>query len=436
MRGSIAGLWGVVLLWGVLSTACRMTSADAPYKTQEKLVVYTALLEKEAKSYLASFRGYLEKRVEACKEVKATRDETCQEVNPYSDIELVRLGTTDLVERLLQERYNPQADVIWGLTATNLVLLEWKDMLVPYKPHDLARVPQQFRHASTPPYWVGIFAWTLAVCVNTATFEEHNWSPPPTTWEDLKDPKYRGQLVMPHPPTSSLGYTIVDAILQAKRTTKAGESPGWQELGALHQNVRAYVGSSQTCEQVRDGKAAIGVTYDLTALKEEEQARKTGKPIKVIFLTSRASDGSEARSEEQIIGWDMPATALIKKSSLTVKPEAKLFLDWAISEKAMTAYGTNTSLTAVPLKSPEASSKLPADQKKLFNRDIMRSAAQRDRIIEEWKLHCTQEWSKKGWHQSSKDEAEREPPSCEIQSEEKASAGAGHTPGAPVTSMK
>ena len=54
-----------------------------------------------------------------------------------------------MTAKLLAEKDNPQADVVWGLAATSLLLLKAEDMLEPYAPAgleetDLFRVKQQF----------------------------------------------------------------------------------------------------------------------------------------------------------------------------------------------------------------------------------------------------------------------------------------------------
>ncbi|MFY0100167.1 extracellular solute-binding protein, partial [Acinetobacter baumannii] len=73
------------------------------------LTVYTALEADQIKAYQAAF----------------------QKANPDIEIKWVRDSTGIVTAKLLAEKANPQADVIWGLAATSLALLDKEGMLTP-----------------------------------------------------------------------------------------------------------------------------------------------------------------------------------------------------------------------------------------------------------------------------------------------------------------
>lgn len=82
-------------------------------------------------------------------------------------------------------------------------------------------------------------------------------------------------------------------------------------------------------------------------------------------------------------GWDVEANGLIKKAQ--IKPEAKLFLDWAITDEAMKAYNQNYAIVSVkqdgaPL--PEGYSVDPISQ--LVKLDLKKAAENRDKVLAEW----------------------------------------------------
>jgi iron(III) transport system substrate-binding protein len=341
MRRSIPTLLGLVLVWGAFNTTYGGTPTDAPGSRQEEITVYTALLPEQAKAYLQLF----------------------QKAHPTIEVNLVWEPTGILTNRMLTERQNPQADILWGLGVTSLVLLEWYDLLAPYAPAGLTRVQPQFRDIRTPPYWVGMTAWRLIFCVNSEQLTQLQL-PRPTAWRDLSNPIYRGHVALPNPATSGPGYVLVDAVLQS-----LGKSAGWEYLDALHQNVVKYFRSSDAACQLSgtEDPVAIAVTADRAGLKQ----RRAGTPIEVIF----PSEGS---------GWDLAANALVKRRSLSSKPAAKTFLDWAISDSAMQAYGQDATLTAVRLDSPPQPD-IPRDLgQQLFDNDVMRSAAHRGHVLREW----------------------------------------------------
>ena len=88
--------------------ALMATSAAA----ETELTVYTAVEAEDLARYSATFN----------------------ESNPDIKINWVRDSTGIITAKLLAERDNPQADVVWGLAATSLLLLKSEGMLEAYAP--------------------------------------------------------------------------------------------------------------------------------------------------------------------------------------------------------------------------------------------------------------------------------------------------------------
>lgn len=303
-----------------------------------ELTVYTALEDDQIKEYLTTFN----------------------EQNPNIKVNVVRDSTGVITAKLLAEKANPQADVVWGTAVSSLLVADQQGMLEPYAPKGLERVQDQFRDPANPPRWVGIDAWMSAFCVNTVELQKKNL-PMPTSWADLAKPEYKGQIVMSNPASSGTGFLSVSAILQMK-----GEDEGWKYLDALHQNVAQYMHSgSRPCKAAGAGEYPIGISFDYRAVKQKND----GEPIEPVF----PMEGS---------GWDIEANALIKKAN--IKPEARTFLDWAISDDVSQKYAENFAITAVKTNVPVPAG-YPADPiKQLAKNDFNWAAANRDRILEEW----------------------------------------------------
>ncbi|NJR38632.1 MAG: putative 2-aminoethylphosphonate ABC transporter substrate-binding protein [Leptolyngbyaceae cyanobacterium CSU_1_4] len=318
------------------------TSADPAAITPDNsssLVVYTALEDDQIKEYLSSFKTQ----------------------HPDITVNTVRDSTGIVTAKLMAEKDNPQADVVWGLAATSLLVADQEGMLEPYAPKGLEQVQAQLRDPRNPPTWVGIDAWMSAFCVNTVEANKKNLAIP-TSWADLTKPEYKGQIVMSDPAASGTGFLSVSALLQMK-----GEEKGWQYLDALDQNVAEYVPSgSKPCKLAGTGEHTIGVSFDYRAAK----AKASGEPIQAVFPT----EGS---------GWDIESNALIKKAQ--IKPAAKTFLDWAISTDASKKYAENFAVTAVKtdVPIPEGYPADPLAQMTPKN-DFNWAAKNRDRILTEW----------------------------------------------------
>lgn len=332
----------VVLLVSSCSTRTDPGNDTAGTSTSpgsaETITVYTALEDDQLNDYLSLF----------------------EQEHPEINVNIVRDSTGIVTAKLIAEKDNPQADVVWGLAASSLLLADQQGLLEPYAPAGLDRVKPQFRDDRDPPHWVGIDAWMSAFCVNTIE-AENNGLPIPQSWEDLTDPVYQNQIVMSNPASSGTGYLSVAAILQLK-----GEEEGWAYLDGLHNNIAQYMHSgSKPCKAAGTGEYPIGISFGYRATKQKE----AGEPIQPVF----PSEGS---------GWDIEANALIKKAE--IKPAAKTFLDWAITPGVSEKYAQNFAVTAVPTDVPIPEGFPPDPTQQLIQNDFQWAAENRDRILAEW----------------------------------------------------
>ena len=83
--------------------------------------------------------------------------QTFEKANPDIKINWVRDSTGIMTAKLLAEKNNPQADVVWGVAATSLLLLKGEGMLEAYAP---AGVESSIRNSSTQPTRRAGSAWT------------------------------------------------------------------------------------------------------------------------------------------------------------------------------------------------------------------------------------------------------------------------------------
>jgi iron(III) transport system substrate-binding protein len=326
----------VLFISAVLLSACAPAAQDKA--TSGEITVYTALEDDQIAVYLPLF----------------------EEKYPDIKVNIVRDSTGIVTAKLLAEKDNPQADVVWGLAASSLLVADQQGMLEPYAPAGLEKIRPNFRDANNPPHWVGIDAWFSAFCVNTVELEA-NGLPMPKSWDDLLNPAYKGHIVMSNPNSSGTGYLSVSAILQLK-----GEEEGWKYLDGLHENISTYTHSgSKPCKMAGAGEAVIGISFDYRAIKQKGE----GQPVEAVFPT----EGS---------GWDIEANALVKKSE--INPAARTFLDWAISDEIMVKYAGSYPVTAAEtsVAIPEGYPSDPVAQ--LIENDFSWAAANRESILEEW----------------------------------------------------
>src|SRR2546425_11226413 len=147
--------------FGIVAAALLSAgSAWAQGKTQ--LLVYTALETDQLKAYEQGF--YSEVR----------------------DVEIrwVRDSTGVITAKLLAEKANPQADVVMGVAASSLALLDSQGMLHRYAPINLDAIMTKYRDRNHPPAWFGMDVWGATVCFNTVEAKKRNL-PKPESWKDL-----------------------------------------------------------------------------------------------------------------------------------------------------------------------------------------------------------------------------------------------------------
>ncbi len=302
------------------------------------LTVYTAIEADDLKRYAAEFNKY------------------------YPDIEIkwVRDSTGIVTAKLLAEKNNPQADVVWGLAATSLMLLKAEGMTQAYKPKGVEQLDKKFVDGEDPPHWTGMDAWVAAICVNTVEAKKLNL-PMPTSWKDLTKPVYKGHVVMPNPNSSGTGFLDVSSWLQM-----FGEEGGWQFMDSLHQNIAWYTHSgSKPCRQAGSGETPIGVSFAYRGAK----VKNKGAPVEIVMPAEGA-------------GWDMEATTIIKGTKNL--EAAKKLVDFSVSKEANQMYNSVYAVVAYPGVAQPVKNYPENIGAKMMNNDFQFAADNRKRILKEW----------------------------------------------------
>jgi len=286
--------------------------------------------------------------------------ETFNKDHPDIKIKWVRDSTGIVTAKLLAEKNNPQADVVWGLAATSLLLLKSEGMLEAYKPKGVGKLDKKFVDKGAVPSWVGMDAWVAAVCYNTVEAAKYNLSPP-KTWTDLLKPMYKGHLIMPNPNSSGTGFLDVSSWLQM-----FGKSGGWAFMDRLHENIARYTHSgSKPCKLAAAGEIPIGISFAFRGAKSKAQ----GAPIDIIV-------------PEEGVGWDMEATAIIAGTDKL--KAAQTLVDWSITKKANEMYNTGYAVVAYPgIAKPVEH--FPSNLlEKMISNDFEFAANNRKSILSEW----------------------------------------------------
>src|SRR5205085_3379001 len=169
----------VALLFGATVAGVGCDKSSATGGARQPILVHTAMEADQVAPILEAFK----------------KD------HPEIDATVVRDSTGVVAARLLAEAAEPRADVVWGMAATSLIVVERNGLLAPYAPAGIEHIAAQFRDEQSPPKWVGTAVLATAFAVNNPELKRRNL-PVPRSFDDLTDPALRGLVTMPNPASS------------------------------------------------------------------------------------------------------------------------------------------------------------------------------------------------------------------------------------------
>ncbi|MHC6528821.1 putative 2-aminoethylphosphonate ABC transporter substrate-binding protein [Vibrio proteolyticus] len=319
------------LMKGSLAALLSMLAANA--MAAQEVTVYTAF----ETDILAKYKSAFEKD------------------NPDVTIKWVRDSTGIMTAKLLAEKNNPHADVVWGLAGSSMALLKEEGLLKPYTPKGVDELNANLNDPQSKQAWFGNDAFFNAVCFNEAVAKQLNL-PKPTSWEDLTKLVYKGHIAMPNPASSGTGYMQVSAWLQ-----NMGETQAWDYMQRLDQNIAHYTHSgSKPCVQAGMGEVAIGISMASRGAKLKTQ----GAPLDVIVPKG--------------IGWESEAVGLVNETDA-----AKRVVDWSVSKAANELYVE--MYPVVGHKEVKATvSNFPNVQDVMAKMDFAKMGSERAKVLAAW----------------------------------------------------
>jgi iron(III) transport system substrate-binding protein len=260
----------------------------------QQLVLYTASNEEIEKAVVDAFK----------------------QAHPEITVETINMSTGPITQRLIAEKANPQADVVWMVNDIALKQLKDAGVLEPYEPKDNA-VAEEFKDPDG--FYMGHNATIMAMAVNTDVLKQKGL-PMPSSWEDLILPVYKQSITVAAPTKSGTGLSIF---------TMLHDAFGWNYIDNLHQNIFQYNDSgSAAARQTASGETAIGLSYDAAILQQ------------------MAGDAPV----EMVIGRVSPN--VIEGAGLVANgpnPEqGRLFVDWLFSKEGAAVLGPHVGIGAVP----------------------------------------------------------------------------------------
>lgn len=242
----------------------------------------------------------------------------------------VRLSSGETVARLAAAKDSPEFDIWHGGPVDGFGAAVQQDLLEAYDSPTAAEIPDKYKDPDH--FWTGVYVGVLGFCSNQSQLDALGVDVP-AAWDDLLDPKLKGQVSTAHPSTSGTAFTT----LWTQVTRLGGVDPAFDFMAKLHNNVLQYSKSGTAPGQIAGrGEAAVGLVFSHDCVKYKEEGMDD-------LVVSFPEDGT---------GFEVGGVALVKGSK---NPDAaKAYIDWAISAPAQEigptvgSYQLHTNPNAAP----------------------------------------------------------------------------------------
>ncbi|MEG0069965.1 ABC transporter substrate-binding protein [Cetobacterium sp.] len=270
----------------------------------------------------------------------------------------VRMSSGEVLARLKAEKNNMTASVWYGGPADAFVAAQAEGLLEPYKSKEDQYIPANLKDPGN--YWTGIYVGYLGFVGNQKMLAEKGLEMP-KSWNDLLDPKFKGEIVVAHPGSSGTAYTMVATLVQLM-----GEDQAMEYLKQLNQNIRQYTKSGTAPGRMAgQGEVTVGITFLHDAIKYKKEGFTD-------IIISAPEEGT---------GFEIGGVALLKNAP---NPEAgKMFIDWVLSKEVQElgkTVGSYQFLTNSNANPPEEAMQLKGT--KLINYDFDWAGKNRVRLVE------------------------------------------------------
>ncbi|AVQ28009.1 ABC transporter substrate-binding protein [Fusobacterium ulcerans] len=273
-------------------------------------------------------------------------------------VDFIDMSSGEVLSKLQAENGKPSADVWFGGGLDSFITAKNKGLLEKYISPEMAEVPLKYRDKDG--HWSGVSLVLVGFMVNNEILADKKLDAP-KTWADLTKPEYRDEVIMANPAISGTNYALVDNLIQ-----ELGEDKAWEYFEALNKNVPFLAKrGGEPPMKVTTGEFGVAVI----PMSGEFILMEGKYPVTTIY-------------PEDMIPW-VPAGMAIFKNAENL-PEAKKFVDWALSEKGQIAIRDEDPRAMVRngVKTPESIKTIDMD--KLINIDIDRLGNEREKVLNEW----------------------------------------------------
>lgn len=186
------------------------------------------------------------------------------------ELELVEAGGGDLLNRVISEKNNPLADVVFGLNQMNFETLKSNDILVPFEPEWTSETPEG--SSDKDNYFHPLVEQRIVMLYNKDVYTEET---APKDWTDLiENEAFKGKYHVPGSLGGATNQAVVNGILM-RYLDENGElgvsEEGWNAIKAFFDNGYKTPEGENNNANLASGKVPISFIYTsgLPGIEEE-----------------------------------------------------------------------------------------------------------------------------------------------------------------------
>lgn len=219
-------------------------------------------------------------------------------------------STGTILGKLKAEKDNPQADVWFGGTIEPHFQAGQLGLLETYRSPTEADLLPQFKSVIDKygDKTAVTYMLLLGFGVNTEKLQQLG-VPVPKTWDDLLDPRLKGEIQIADPRSSGTAYTILATLIQTM-----GEEKAYEYLHKLNANVSQYVKSNLVTSNLSRGESAVTIGFIHAYQTEKERGAKVDWVL-----------------PEGKLGYALGGTSILKNARNL--DNAKKFVDFVLSKE-------------------------------------------------------------------------------------------------------
>jgi iron(III) transport system substrate-binding protein len=226
---------------GVLAAGC--------HSNDREVVVYSSVDRVFAAPVLRDFESVSGIRVRALYDTEETK-------------------STGVLNRIIAEAAQPQADVFWSGDPMRPFQLIRRDLVVPYTPKNAVALPPHGKDSKGR--WTGVSARARVILVNTNRVKEN----PPSGVRDLIDERWRNQAAIANPLFGTTTMHVAALFFawgddEAKKFLTAAKSNG----------IKIVSSNGEVKRLVASGEVAWGITDS----DDAADSISNGDPVAVVF---------------------------------------------------------------------------------------------------------------------------------------------------------